>query len=159
MGNGKTLSWQEVTIMHFALISQWNVSSFAVHNQFQIFRVAIRWGLRNINHFQNLILCVEVEIWKVERSMCWLEQCLSWLLRHILKNQIRFIFLSSHLWITTIVPQLSKCLTFEAVWGVLTDQLIWIWTKRYNKTHRCIVVHRMARHNHLIDWYYLLHLL
>ena len=24
----------------------------------------------------------------------------------------------------TIVPQLSKCLKFEAVWGVLTDQMI-----------------------------------
>ena len=56
----------------------------------------------------------------------------------------------------TIVPQLSKCLKFEAVWGVLTDQIIWIWTKRYNKTHACIVVQRMARHNYLIDWYYLL---
>ena len=55
----------------------------------------------------------------------------------------------------TIVPQLSKCLKFEAVWGVLTDQMIWIWTKRYNKTHACIIVHRMARYNHLIDWYYL----
>ena len=55
-----------------------------------------------------------------------------------------------------IMPQLSKCLKFEAVWGVLTDQMIWIWTKRYNKTHACIVVHRMARHNHLIDWYHLL---
>ena len=25
---------------------------------------------------------------------------------------------------TAIVPQLSKCLKFEAVWGVLTDQMI-----------------------------------
>ena len=25
---------------------------------------------------------------------------------------------------TIIVPQLSKCLKFEAVWGVLTDQMI-----------------------------------
>ena len=25
---------------------------------------------------------------------------------------------------TTIVPQLSKCLKFKAVWGVLTDQRI-----------------------------------
>ena len=24
----------------------------------------------------------------------------------------------------TIVPQLSKCLKFEAVWGVLTDQIV-----------------------------------
>ena len=24
----------------------------------------------------------------------------------------------------SIVPQLSKCLNFEAVWGVLTDQMI-----------------------------------
>ena len=56
----------------------------------------------------------------------------------------------------TIVPQLSKCPKFEAVWGVLTDQMIWIWTKRYNKTHECIVVNRMAPHYHLIDWYYLL---
>ena len=24
----------------------------------------------------------------------------------------------------TIVPQLSKCLKFEAVWGVLTDRMI-----------------------------------
>ena len=24
----------------------------------------------------------------------------------------------------SIVPQLSKCLKFEAVWGVLTDQMI-----------------------------------
>ena len=24
----------------------------------------------------------------------------------------------------TIMPQLSKCLNFEAVWGVLTDQMI-----------------------------------
>ena len=57
---------------------------------------------------------------------------------------------------STVVPQLSKCLKFEAVWGVLTDQMIWSWTKSYNKTHACIVVHRMTRHNHLIDWYYLL---
>ena len=49
----------------------------------------------------------------------------------------------------TIVPQLSKCLKFETVSGVLTDQMIWSWTKRYKKTHACIVVHRMARHNHL----------
>ena len=56
----------------------------------------------------------------------------------------------------SIVPQLSKCLKFEAVWGVLTDQMIWIWTKRCNKTNMCIVVHRMEPHNQLIDWYYLL---
>ena len=30
--------------------------------------------------------------------------------------------------------------------------------QRDNKTHGCIVVHRMARHNHLIDLYYLLSL-
>ena len=54
-----------------------------------------------------------------------------------------------------IVPQLSKCLKFEAVWGVLTDQMISVWAKRYNKTHACIVVHRMVRHNHLVDRYYL----
>ena len=35
--------------------------------------------------------------------------------------------------------------------GVLTDQMILIWTKTYNKTHVCIVVHRMAPHNHLIE--------
>ena len=28
------------------------------------------------------------------------------------------------LFTTSIVPQLSKCLKFEAVWGVLTDQMI-----------------------------------
>ena len=28
----------------------------------------------------------------------------------------------------SIVPQLSKCLKSEAVWGVITDQMIWIWT-------------------------------
>ena len=50
-----------------------------------------------------------------------------------------------------IVPQLSKCLKFEAVRGDKTDQMIWIWTKIYNKTRACIAVHRMARHNHLID--------
>ena len=55
---------------------------------------------------------------------------------------------SGHL--TTMVPQLSKCLKFEAIWEVLTDQMILIWTKNYNKTHACIVVHRTARHNHLI---------
>ena len=26
--------------------------------------------------------------------------------------------------IEAIVPQLSKCLKFEAIWGVLTDQMI-----------------------------------
>ena len=69
---------------------------------------------------------------------------------------IRSNFVHGHSMNQIIVPQLSKCLTSEAVWGVLTDQMIWIWTKRYNKTHACIVVHRMARYNHLIDWYYLL---
>ena len=28
--------------------------------------------------------------------------------------------------LSAIVPQLSKCLKFEAVWGVLTDQMILI---------------------------------
>ena len=28
--------------------------------------------------------------------------------------------------------------------------------ERCDKIHACIVVYRMARHNHLIDWYYLL---
>ena len=60
---------------------------------------------------------------------------------------------SGHLYI--IVAQLNKCLKFEPVWGVLTDQMISVWTKRYNETDACIVVHRMARHNHLIDRYYL----
>ena len=40
-GIGKTLSWLEVTIMDFALIVQWNVSPFAILNQFQIFVVVI----------------------------------------------------------------------------------------------------------------------
>ena len=35
---------------------------------------------------------------------------------------VNFPFLSSN--IPSIVPQLSKCLKFEAVWGVLTDQMI-----------------------------------
>ena len=65
-----------------------------------------------------------------------------WVFRKINARQIH----------VSIVPQLSKCLKFEALWGALTDQMIWIWTKRYNKTHDCIVVHRKARHNHLIDW-------
>ena len=50
----------------------------------------------------------------------------------------------------TIVPKLSKCLSFEAIWGDQTDQRISISTKRYEKTCACIVVQRMAHHNHLI---------
>ena len=45
------------------------------------------------------------------------------------------------------------------IWGSLGG-INWLnelnLNKEYNKTHACIVVHRMARHNHLIDWYYLL---
>ena len=74
--------------------------------------------------------------------------------RHV--GPTMFVNLTPALCSTPIVPQLSKCLKFEAGWGVLTDQMIWIWTKRYNKTHECIVLHRMAHHNHLIDAFYLL---
>ena len=38
------------------------------------------------------------------------------LVRHLLRNCL--------FWLSAMVPQLSKCLKFEAVWGVLTDQMI-----------------------------------
>ena len=50
----------------------------------------------------------------------------------------------------------EMCKIWGSVWGVLNWSNDWLWTKRYNKTHACIVVHTMAFHNHLIDWYYIL---
>ena len=54
----------------------------------------------------------------------------------------------------TIVPQLSKCLKFETVRGEgggLNGSKDFYLNKQTNKTHACVVVHRMAHHNHLID--------
>ena len=57
-----------------------------------------------------------------------------------------------------IVPQLSKCLKFEAIRGGggrgQNDQRICILTKRYNKTRAYIVVQRMTNHNHLLHLNY-----
>ena len=39
-----------------------------------------------------------------------------------------------------IVPQLSKCLKFEAIRGDQADQRICIQTKRYHKTSECLAV-------------------
>ena len=44
---------------------------------------------------------------------------------------------------------------FEAIRGDETDQRIRIQTKRYSKTRACIVVQRMAQHNHLVHLNYL----
>ena len=123
-----------------------------------------KWRLREVRRYQNC----QNNWWlwlRWFRLFCWYYQVLI-----VYNVQAWQIYLSSVnlspwtcIWVTSetffgyiIVPQLSKCLKLEAVWGYYTDQMIWIWTKRYNKTHASIVVHRMARHNHIIDWYYLL---
>ena len=47
----------------------------------------------------------------------------------------------------------------EAIWGGggrdETDQRICIQSNRYSKTRACIVVQRMAHHNHLVHLNYL----
>ena len=52
-----------------------------------------------------------------------------------------------------IVPKLSK---ISGHWGRgdYTDQRIFIETKSKNKTSACIVVQRMAHHNHLVHLNY-----
>ena len=50
----------------------------------------------------------------------------------------------------SILPQLSKCLKFEAVRGGIT-LIKGFEFEQTKKTHECIVVHRMAHHNVLID--------
>ena len=48
----------------------------------------------------------------------------------------------------TVVPQLSKCLKFEMVREIKLIKGFEL-NKQTNKTHVCIVVYRMAHHNHL----------
>ena len=65
-----------------------------------------------------------------------------------LKNLLKVIGIS----VTTIVPQLSKCLKFEAIQGDrLTKGFVF---KQRDITRVCIVVQRMAHHNHLIHLNY-----
>ena len=50
-----------------------------------------------------------------------------------------------------MVPQLSGCLGFEAVWGVLNWSGDSDWARAYSRAHACIVVLGVAGHDHLID--------
>ena len=56
--------------------------------------------------------------------------------------------------VVTIVPQLSKCLKFEAIWEDLRLIKRFVFKQRDITRSACTVVQRMAHHTHLIHLNY-----